>query len=115
MGHYHDELRSTQESGRELRELIPDVYSGFAQTHKAAFADGALSPKVKELMAVSIAVVERCEGCIASHTRGALRHGATKEEFAEALGVAIQMSGGPGTVYAPKAWDAYKELAERYA
>jgi AhpD family alkylhydroperoxidase len=107
-------MRGAQESGRELRELIPETYAGFAQLHRAAFADGALSPKVKELMAVSIAVVEQCEGCIASHTRGAVRHGATKEEFAEALGVAIQMSGGPGTVYAPKAWDAYKEFSERY-
>jgi len=114
MGHYHDEMRGAQESGRELRELIPETYAGFAQLHRAAFADGALSPKVKELMAVSIAVVEQCEGCIASHTRGAVRHGATKEEFAEALGVAIQMSGGPGTVYAPKAWDAFKEFSERY-
>ena len=39
---------------------------------------------------------------------------ATEQEFAEALGVAIQMNGGPGTVYAPKAWDAYKEFKERY-
>ena len=44
----------------------------------------------------------------------AVRHGATEQEFAEALGVAIQMNGGPGTVYAPKAWAAYQEFKERY-
>jgi AhpD family alkylhydroperoxidase len=114
MGHYHDQMRATQHSAKELRELIPEVYSGFIHLHKATFADGALSPKVKELMAVAIAVSDRCEGCIASHSHQAVRHGATDGEFAETLGVAIQMNGGPGTVYAPKAWDAYKEFKDRY-
>ena len=114
MGHYHESMKQTQASARELRERIPDVYAGFIELHKAAFAEGALSPKVKELIAVAIAVSDRCEGCIASHSRQAVRHGATDQEFAEALGVAIQMNGGPGTVYAPKAWDAYTEFKERY-
>ena len=114
MGHYNDSMKQTQASARELREHIPDVYSGFVHMHRAAFAEGELSTKFKELIAVAIAVSDRCEGCIASHTRQAVRHGATEQEFAETLGVAIQMNGGPGTVYAPKAWDAYKEFKERY-
>lgn len=114
MGHYQDSMKATQQSARELRDHIPEVYAGFVHMHKAAFKDGALSPKVKELIAVAIAVSDRCEGCIASHSRMAVRNGATEQEFAEALGVAIQMNGGPGTVYAPKAWDAYKEFKERY-
>ena len=56
MGHYHDEMKQTQASGRELREHIPEVYSGFVRMHKAAMEDGALSSKTKELMAVAIAV-----------------------------------------------------------
>ena len=114
MGHYQDEMKATQASARELRERIPDVYSGFVEMHRAAFADGELSAKTKELIAVAIAVSDRCEGCIGSHSRQAVRHGATEQEFAEMLGVAIQMNGGPGTVYAPKAWDAYQEFKERY-
>ncbi|MDJ0790422.1 MAG: carboxymuconolactone decarboxylase family protein [Acidimicrobiia bacterium] len=114
MGHFQDEIKATQASARELRERIPDVYEGFVHMHRAAFTDGALSPKTKELIAVGIAISDRCEGCIASHTRMAVRHGATEQEFAEALGVAIQMNGGPGTVYAPKAWAAYQEFKERY-
>ncbi|HEX9761573.1 MAG TPA: carboxymuconolactone decarboxylase family protein, partial [Acidimicrobiia bacterium] len=39
------------------------------------------------------------------------RHGATADEVAEALGVAILMSGGPGTVYAPRALAAFEEFA----
>lgn len=114
MGHHHDELRSNQESSKELRARIPEVYEGFSAMHKATFAEGELSPKVKELIAVAIAVTDRCDGCIAAHTRNAVRHGATEQEFAEMLGVTIDMNGGPGTVYAPKAWEAFKEFKERY-
>lgn len=115
MGHYHDETMSNAEATKELMGLLPDTYAGFRDVHRAAFADGALSPAVKEMMAVAIAVSDRCEGCIAAHARGAARHGATEEQFAEMLSVAILMNGGPGTVYAPKAWEAFKEFKERYA
>jgi AhpD family alkylhydroperoxidase len=106
---------SSAEATKELRELIPDSYSAFRDIHKAAFTDGALSPPVKELMAVAISVSDGCEGCIAAHARGAARHGATEQQFAEMLSVTILMNGGPGTVYAPKAWEAFKEFRERYS
>jgi AhpD family alkylhydroperoxidase len=87
-----DELRPLH---RELRHAIPDVYKGFGELHKAAFASGALDAKTKELIALAIAVIERCDGCIASHAEGAFRAGATREEAAEAIGVTFLMNGGP--------------------
>lgn len=95
--------------GRDLRRAIPDVYKGFGELHHAALAEGALSTKVKELMALVIGVAERCDGCIASHARGAVKAGATKEEAAEAIGVTFLMVGGPGTVYGPRAYSAFCE------
>ncbi len=97
--------------GRELRALIPGVYDGFGAMHTAAFADGAIDKKTKELLALSIAIAVRCDGCIASHARGAAKHGATEAEVAETIGVAIAMSGGPGTVYGPRALAAFREFA----
>ena len=98
--------------GRELRHAIPDVYKGFADLHKAALAPGALDTAVKELMALAIGVSHRCDGCIASHARGAVRAGATKEQAAEAIGVAFLMDGGPATVYGPRAYAAFCEFWE---
>ena len=98
----------------QLRSKIPGTYDGFVQMHRATFADGELSTKTKELIAVAIAVADKCDGCIAAHTRNAVRAGANEQEFAEMLGVAIDMMGGPGTVYAPKAWEAFREFQERY-
>lgn len=95
---------------RDLRGLIPDVYKGFAEIHAAAMAPGELDAKTKELIALAIAVSHRCDGCIASHAKGAARHKATEKEVAETIGVAILMNGGPGTVYGPRAMAAYRSF-----
>jgi len=95
--------------GRELRRAIPDVYKGFGELHGAALAEGVLSTAIKELMALTIAVVERCDGCIASHARGAVKAGATRQQAAEAIGVTYLMAGGPATVYGPRAYAAFCE------
>lgn len=95
--------------GRDLRRAIPDVYKGFGELHHAALTDGALDTRTKELIALAIAVVETCDGCIASHSRGAVKAGATKQEAAEAIGVTFLMVGGPGTVYGPRAYAAFCE------
>ena len=111
MGHYTDVIEELKEPTRSLSETIPEIWAGFVQLHKAAVADGTLSAKVKELMALAIAVVKGCDGCIAYHAKAAARRGATAEEVAESLGVALLMDGGTASVYGPRAWDAYREFA----
>lgn len=112
MAHWHDVSKELHSQTKALRELIPDAWSGFVAMHHGAMGDGVLSRSTKELIALAISVVDECDGCIAAHARGAARHGATTEEVAEALGVALLMSGGPGTVWGPRAFAAYQEFAE---
>ena len=90
---------------------IPDVYKGFGEFHHAAFAAGALDARTKELIALAIGVSQRCDGCIASHAEGAAKAGATRQEAAEAVGVAMPMNGGPATIYGPRAYAAFCEFA----
>ena len=104
----HDELVAT---GRQLREKIPGVYAGYARMSKAAMGDGELPARMRELIALAIAVTRECDGCIAAHARGAARQGASEQEVADALGVTILMNGGPGTVWAPRAFAAFREFA----
>lgn len=111
MGKYKDILKSLNAGTAGVRAQIPGVYEGFGNLYRAAYADGALSGRVKELIAVGIAVHDGCDGCIASHVRSAVRKGATAEEMAEAIGVAIQMGGGPASIYASHAWAAYEEFS----
>ncbi|HKA96378.1 MAG TPA: carboxymuconolactone decarboxylase family protein [Streptosporangiaceae bacterium] len=97
--------------GRRLRQAIPGVYAGYAQVHNAAMGDGALPARVKELIALAIAVTRECDGCVLAHARGAARRGATAQEVAETMGVAILMNGGPGTVWGPRGYAAFEEFA----
>lgn len=96
---------------RDLRRAIPDTYAAFAALHSAALAEGVLSTKIKELIALALSVGEQCDGCIASHARGAAKAGATEAEVAEAIGVTLLMVGGPATVYGPRAFAAFREFA----
>lgn len=106
-------LDDLAEPSKALRNQIPEVFAGYSAMSGAAFGDGALDAKTKELIALAISVTKQCDGCIASHARKAARRGATTEEVAEALGVAIAMNGGPGTVHAPRALEAFEEFATK--
>ena len=87
-----------QEMGA-LGKANPDVMAGFMKLHEAGSSDGALDAKTKELIALAIGIVVRCDGCIAFHVHDALKAGATEEEIVDAIGVAILMGGGPAVVY----------------
>lgn len=118
MSHPHDHgsdvLDALRAPTKSLRSAIPDVYAGFSATHKAALEAGVLDAGTKELIALAISVAQQCDGCIASHARGAAMKGATPEQVAETLGVAILMTGGPATVYGPRAYAAFLEFHEKY-
>jgi AhpD family alkylhydroperoxidase len=109
MHNIREELR---QPSLDLHELIPDVMRNFASLSKAAMAEGELSVATKELLALVVSVTRECDGCIVAHARGALRAGVTRQQLAEALGVAISMNGGPGTVWGPRALRIYDEAVE---
>lgn len=114
MGYGKDVQQELRAPARALRHAIPQVYESFGQLYTAALAPGALNAKTKELISLAIAVSTRCDGCIATHARGAAEQGSTPQEAAEAIGVAIMMAGGPATVYGPRAFAAFNEFhAER--
>lgn len=104
-------LRALTPQHRELRKAIPEVYQGFAALSGAAFADGAIDRKTKELIALAIGVVEGCDGCIASHAQAAARAGATDQEAAEAIGVTFLMHGGPATIHGARAYEVFREFS----
>jgi len=96
-----------------IRKDIPDVMKGFSAMAGAALEDGALSKKTKELIALSIGVSGHCKGCIGFHVKALIALGTTREELAEALGMAIYMGGGPSLMYAAEAMQAFEEFSKR--
>ncbi len=84
---------------KELAKTDKAYVDAFMNFFKEAAKPGALSAKEKALIAVAIAVSERCSYCIAIHTKNALDAGATREEILEAAKVAGLMGGGPALAY----------------
>ena len=64
----------------------------------------------KELIALAIAVTQRCDACIGFHIKALVRLGATREQVMETLGVCTYMGGGPALMYAAEAVRAYEEM-----
>jgi AhpD family alkylhydroperoxidase len=93
-----------------LTRSIPNAMKGFKALGAAACADGALTRKTKELIALALSIASHCEGCVAYHARRLADLGVDRAEVAEAIAVAVQMGGGPSMVYGGaglRAYDAF--------
>jgi len=95
---------------KEMSLLAPNAVAGFIALDKGANKTTHLDAKTRELIAVAIAVTTRCDGCIGVHTERAIKAGATREEIAEALGVAIALNAGAALTYSGRVLDAYATI-----
>lgn len=109
---HYEELNEWME---KLGLAIPEVMQSFGSLHETSLKSGALDGKTKELIALGIAITVRCDGCITYHVHDALQAGATKDEIAETVGVAILMGGGPSVVYGVEAFQALSQYQEQGA
>jgi AhpD family alkylhydroperoxidase len=90
----------------ELMKLSPDTVKGYQTLSAANSATSKLGEKTRQLISLAVAITTKCDGCIVHHTDAALKAGATKEEIAEALGVAVGMNAGAALVYSTRVLDA---------
>lgn len=89
--------------GRTNRAII----KGYRELSESGQGTGLLSGKVRELIALAVAVTRQCDGCIVTHTDAAIKNGATKEEIVEALSVAVAVNAGAALIYSSRVIDAY--------
>jgi AhpD family alkylhydroperoxidase len=111
MSAFETNSRELKEQTANLFRAIPDTMRGYQAALKAAEAEGVLPAKIKELMSLAIGITSHCEDCITFHIQNAIRHGATREEVAETIGVAVVMGGGPAAVYGGKALASFDQAA----
>jgi AhpD family alkylhydroperoxidase len=91
---------------KEVGQVSSDTVKGYVELSSAGQKNDVLGAKVRELIALAVAVTARCNGCIAVHSEAAIRRGASKEEIVEALGVAIAVNAGAALVYSTRVMDA---------
>lgn len=93
-----------------LRRAQPDAMTGFGQLAKAAMAEGVVSARHKELIALAIGITQHCSGCIGFHVKALVRLGCTRAELEEMLTVCVYMGGGPALMYAAEAMAAWEAM-----
>lgn len=96
---------SSADIARKRRELAPKQLEAFRNFSAACFAEGELSAKVKQLIAVAVAHTTQCPYCIRGHTEGALKAGASEAEIMEAIWVAAEMRAGGAYAHSSLAID----------
>ena len=99
------------EALKPLRSGAAEPMKAFSTLARAALEPKALDVKTKELIALAISVATRCDGCIAFHAEAAARHGASRDEVLETMGMAIYMGAGPSVMYAAQALEAFDQFA----
>jgi len=78
----------------KLGELAPDTFKAFVAFDKAAFENGVIPLKYKELMAVAVALTTQCPYCIEIHAKRAKQAGASEQELAETTLIAAALRAG---------------------
>ena len=112
MIHHPEIIVYAKKAFGKLGSVLPDTMSAFGELQQATFQDGALDIKTKELIALGISVAQGCDGCMAWHNAALHELGASREEVADALGVAIEMGGGVALYSAAKAMDGYDQFLD---
>lgn len=101
-GYRQEVLRRVGDLGR----LTPQTVRGYRELSDAGNKTGHLDAKTRELIAIAVGVTRQCDGCITTHVHAAKQQGATREEIAEALGVAISVNAGAALVFSARVMDA---------
>ena len=71
----------------------------WADWNRKVFEPGKLNKKTKEPVAIACTYMTRCPWCIEGHAKAAIKEGATKEEIAEVIQIAMALSSGASVAH----------------
>ena len=82
-----ERTKTTPSSMSMIEPRFRNIYKGFYK--ESYFTPTTLDLKTKELIAIGVSLVAKCEGCLEGHIKKALELGLTKHEISDALVIAI--------------------------
>lgn len=94
----------------DYKKSTPEVADAFWNLINKVENNGVLDDKVKELIALAIAVVNHCDDCIVAHMHAYIKADGTREELLDMINVAVYMGGGPAMMYGTHALQAFDEF-----
>ncbi|MBB5215046.1 carboxymuconolactone decarboxylase family protein [Parapusillimonas granuli] len=103
-------LQASRKAGAGFSGPNPGMMAAFQNLNAAQGSNGALDAKMRELIALAVAVTTRCDGCIAAHAAAARKAGVTEAELSDALGTAIALNAGAAYIYSVRVMDAFGQF-----
>jgi AhpD family alkylhydroperoxidase len=94
-----------------FRKSQAEAMQGFGQLARASMAEGAISAKHKELIALAIGVTQHCSGCVGFHVKALVKLGCTRAELEEMLTICVYMGGGPALMYSAEVLAAFDAMS----
>ena len=88
-------------------------YKYIAEREKEIFSDGIIEGKVKDLIALGIALIGNCESCIQYHIEDAICKGATHEEILEVIDLAMFEGGSIAVIPSRFALEVLENVKSR--
>jgi len=76
-----------------------DIQNRFSTFMGTVGGEGAIPARTKELMAIALSVLAKCEPCVKIHVEEARRLGAGDDEIIEAVWMAISFGGAPTMMF----------------
>ena len=107
MLHWNDYQKEIQQRMAEIGRVNHEIVKGYRGLSEAGNQTNLLGAKVRELIAIAVAVTRQCDGCITVHTDAAIKQGATREEIIEALSVAVAVNAGAALIFSTRVMDAF--------
>ncbi len=105
---WNEYQKQIQQQMAEIGRANHEVVKGYRGLSQAGSATNLLGGKVRELIALAVAVTRQCDGCIVTHTDAAMKQGATREEIVEALSVAVAVNAGAALIFSTRVMDAFQ-------
>ncbi len=106
-------IKNINENLVPLRKAEPEAMQAFGNLARAAMAEGDVSAKHKELIALAIGITQHCSGCIGFHVKALQKLQCTRAEFDEMLSVCVYMGGGPALMYTAEAIKSWESMASQ--
>ena len=103
----YDELIKRRD---KLEQALPRLAAAQNAVRNEVYKDGALSCKIKRLIALGIALRAGATVCIIGQTKRAVEAGATRDEVLETTSVAVAMGGTTGVAESLRVIKVLEEL-----
>lgn len=84
----------------------------FFNLDEAAYKDGALPARTKEMLGLCASLVLRCQDCVTYHVIQCKKAGVTNEEFDEVMNVALVVGGSIVIPHLRRAYEVWDEPGE---